>query len=154
MRRLSAISLFLIITCTMVPTGRAAAQESDAPVDKAHAKKLADIRTLMDITKAGAMGEAVAQNMIPSFQNMLPQVPAEFWVEFGKEIDGDTLAELVVPIYDRNLDIGMTQITDAGLAHLAEFSQQRRLGLFATNVTDEGVANLEAALPELDVFNP
>jgi hypothetical protein len=60
----------------------------------------------------------------------------------------------VVPIYDRNLDIGMTQITDAGLAHLAEFSQQRRLGLFATNVTDEGVANLEAALPELDVFNP
>jgi hypothetical protein len=45
------------------------------------------------------------------------------------------------------LSLYRTQITDAGLAHLAGLAYLRRLVVGRTHVTDEGVKKLQQALP-------
>jgi hypothetical protein len=45
------------------------------------------------------------------------------------------------------LQLGYTQVTDAGLEHLKGLNQLRALGLESTKVTDEGVKKLQQALP-------
>ena len=50
------------------------------------------------------------------------------------------------------LNLAGTQVTDAGLAHLAKFTQLRRLNLSRTKVTAKGLGHL-AALKELKVLN-
>jgi Leucine-rich repeat (LRR) protein len=41
------------------------------------------------------------------------------------------------------LGVGRTQITDAGLAHLAGLTNLETLSLFGTHITDAGLAHLE-----------
>lgn len=72
-----------------------------APVEDA-AAKAADIRRLMEITGAAALGQQVIDQMLPQFQQMAPEVPAAFWESFRAEIDTDALIEALVPIYAKH----------------------------------------------------
>jgi hypothetical protein len=73
------------------------------PTDAKHAKKLDDIRALLELTDAGAMGERTAQALLGQFPSMLPDVPQTFWIELAADMNGQDMVELVVPIYDRHL---------------------------------------------------
>ena len=50
------------------------------------------------------------------------------------------------------LELGDTQITDAGLEHLKGLTSLQILGLAGTQVTDAGVKDLEKALPDVCIL--
>jgi uncharacterized protein len=60
------------------------------------------IRELMEETGAGQLGVQLINNVIATYRKDVPSVPAEFWVEFSKEINPNELIELVVPIYAKH----------------------------------------------------
>jgi hypothetical protein len=47
--------------------------------------------------------------------------------------------------------LGGTNVTDAGLVHLAKLTRLRWLSLVATPVTDQGVKRLRQALPNCEI---
>ncbi len=51
----------------------------------------------------------------------------------------------------RDLCLQGTQITDAGLKHLAGLTQLRELHLENTQIMDDGVKKLRQALPKCDI---
>ncbi|MGI8979237.1 MAG: hypothetical protein ACR2FY_08430 [Pirellulaceae bacterium] len=50
------------------------------------------------------------------------------------------------------LSLQDTQISDAGLVHLARLTNLRSLDLRNTQVTGEGVNGLQRALPHLEIY--
>ena len=60
-----------------------------------------DIKELLVLTGSAQLGKQVASQMFDSFEKMYPQVPAEFWNEFKKEMKTDDLINLMVPIYKK-----------------------------------------------------
>jgi hypothetical protein len=50
------------------------------------------------------------------------------------------------------LNLNGTQVTDAGLPHIAPLTQLRELLLVDTKVSDEGVAKLKQALPDCEIY--
>jgi uncharacterized protein len=82
------------------PAGDAQADEAAPAIDP---EKAADIRRLLELTGSAALGKQVAAQMLVSLRKMAPEVPAEFWQEFERELRFDEVIELVVPIYDRHL---------------------------------------------------
>jgi internalin A len=51
----------------------------------------------------------------------------------------------------RDLYLGNTRITNAGLKHLKGLSHLRALCLNGTQVTDEGIKDLQQALPDCKI---
>ena len=72
-------------------------------VQPANAEKVRDIRRLLDLTGAGNLGGQVMDQLLGSFKQSNPAVPARFWDDLRGELDAGQLTELVVPIYDRHL---------------------------------------------------
>ena len=70
------------------------------------AEKRKDIKRLMVLTGAGDIGIQVMNQMVASFKQSLPQVPAAFWDDFKEEINPDALIDLCIPIYDKHLSHG------------------------------------------------
>lgn len=66
-------------------------------------EKVRDIRRLLDLTGAGNLGAQVMDQMLASFKQSNPAVPAKFWDDLRTEMNVGQLTELVVPIYDRHL---------------------------------------------------
>ncbi len=62
------------------------------------------------------------------------------------------LAKLPVPAAPFGLYLVGTEVTDAGLKHLAELKQLRGLDLRETKVTAKGKADLKKALPKLKII--
>lgn len=63
--------------------------------------KIGNIKTLLEITGSGKLGVQVVQNMLTNFKQRLPDVPEEFWSNFMKEVNPETLTTMVIPIYDK-----------------------------------------------------
>lgn len=61
------------------------------------------IRELLRLTGAADMGKQVMDQMLESLRRM-PNLPEGFIDRFKREARPDELIELIVPIYDRNLD--------------------------------------------------
>ena len=53
----------------------------------------------------------------------------------------------------RMLDLGSTQITDAGLKEVAKLQKLEGLNLQNTQITDAGVAELKKALPKCGILS-
>jgi hypothetical protein len=51
------------------------------------------------------------------------------------------------------LDLGETDVSDAGLVHLKGLANLKELGLYRTKVTDAGVRELQLALPGLFIVS-
>ena len=72
-----------------------------AKPDAAEAKR-ADIRKLMELTGAGTMGKQVADQMLLTLSQTMPDVPAEVWKSFGDALNAQELVDMVVPIYEKH----------------------------------------------------
>ena len=61
-------------------------------------------------------------------------------------------AELPVPPVAFELDLGNTEVTDAGLKELAGLKSLQALVLSDTSVTDTGLKELQEALPSCQII--
>jgi hypothetical protein len=66
------------------------------------AGKESDIRKLLALTKAGEIGTQVASQMIEQMRGSMPQVPDQFWEDFKRGMDPNSLIDLIIPIYSRH----------------------------------------------------
>jgi hypothetical protein len=62
-----------------------------------------DIRRLMQLTNQAQLGAQVVKQVLETFKNTMPNVPANFWSEFSNEVKADELVEKIIPVYDKNL---------------------------------------------------
>lgn len=67
--------------------------------------KSVHIRKLLEITGAAKTGVQMAQSMIGSFKKNYPNVTDDFWDDFSKELNADTLTEMIIPIYEKHYTI-------------------------------------------------
>ena len=99
---------FCLIACFTAGSTVVADDKTDSKgkeTDKKEAvdpKLSADIRKLLKVSGQGELGIQAMGQMIGSFKQAMPHVPAEFWDEFMKEVDADDLVDLVVPIYAKH----------------------------------------------------
>lgn len=105
----SAVALALLLAVSPAYAGKKkapppepppAAAPAEPPIDPAFE---ADIRKLLAVTGAGALGQQVMDQMFTALKPMAPALPPEFWDDVKKEMNADELVELVVPIYARHL---------------------------------------------------
>lgn len=97
-----------------------AASLASSPISR---EKEREIRKLLEITGT-AMPEMMDQ-MMAQLRKALPNVPAEFWDEFRKEINIDELITLMTPVYDRHMSLEDIKAANAFFAtpagkHFAE----------------------------------
>lgn len=59
------------------------------------------IRNLLKITKTDQLAIQGMDQMISMFKNSNSDVSTQFWDEFKKEVDVNSLIDLMVPIYDK-----------------------------------------------------
>lgn len=77
-------------------------QKKGGDSDEINKAKRKDIRKLMKVSGSGKIGIQMMNTMLGQFKRMMPDVPEKFWEEFAKEVDEDSLIELIVPIYDKH----------------------------------------------------
>lgn len=112
-----AVNVFAQSTTTKPGAAGTPAQTKSASTKaKTGAKKTADIKTLLTLTKSGELAVSMMQEMINAYRQNLPQVPEEFWTKFAKKVKTEDLMEMLVPIYDRHL-------THADVTSLIDFFQ-------------------------------
>lgn len=103
-----ALTLLLLVLLTIVsfPTvnyAQDAAPAAAAPQPSGDPAKIADIRKLISLTGGDKVGEQMIDQMIRSFSAYNPNIPAEFWDEFKKNIDTNKINEMNIPVYDKYL---------------------------------------------------
>ncbi len=95
---------FIIIFLLSLPFFPISAQNSGKQeVPKENSTKIRDIKRMMEISGSGDLGMQVLTNMIDSYKKSLPNIPQTFWDNFIKEVNAESLVELVIPIYDKYL---------------------------------------------------
>lgn len=89
----TSLTLLLLVVafCT------AAAQQQ--PI--ADTAKQQDILKLLRVSGSAELGIQVMDQMMMSFEEILPDVPAEFWADFRNEVKAEDLLDMMVPIYDK-----------------------------------------------------
>jgi len=95
------LTLALFVALSLVSFQMASfAQEAAPASDPA---KIADIRKLISLTGGDKVGEQMIDQMIKSFSAYNPNIPAEFWTEFKKDVDTNKITEMNIPVYDKYL---------------------------------------------------
>lgn len=74
---------------------------ADAPQPSAKEVKA---RELLVLLRTGDTAMQAIDGMMVSMKDAMPQVPAEYWDSFKKQIKPDEFIELLVPIYAANLE--------------------------------------------------
>ncbi len=80
-----------------------AAPAAAAPQASGDPAKIADIRKLISLTGGDKVGEQMIDQMIKSFSAYNPNIPADFWTDFKKNIDVNKINEMNIPVYDKYL---------------------------------------------------
>ena len=103
MKRFFARFLFVGVFALPVLAQTSARPSATAPAATSSDQeaKRADIRKLIELTGAANISAQVMQQIIGPLRDGFPDVPAEFWDSFTKEIRSDELIDFIVPIYDR-----------------------------------------------------
>lgn len=99
MKKTLTLSLLLLLAVCSFPAVNFAAD----PVASGDPAKIADIRKLISLTGGDKVGEQMIDQMIKSFSAYNPNIPAEFWADFKKDIDTNKITEMNVPVYDKYL---------------------------------------------------
>jgi uncharacterized protein len=89
----------LILVFALLPTLAFAQKKMDPAKEK-------DIRHLLELTGAATLGAQVMNQMLQTFRQTMPNVPADFWPELQKELNPNELVERVIPVYDKQLNGG------------------------------------------------
>lgn len=63
----------------------------------------ADIRKLLELTGAAAMGQQMMDQMMASMKPMMGGAGDAFWEDFRKEVDANELVNRIVPVYAAHL---------------------------------------------------
>lgn len=89
----TSLTLLLLVVafCT------AAAQQQ--PV--ADTAKHQDILKLLRVSGSSELGIQVMDQLMMTFEEILPDVPTEFWADFRNEVKAEDLLDMMVPIYDK-----------------------------------------------------
>jgi hypothetical protein len=66
---------------------------------------LATARELLEMSGGGKLGARVIEQLISTFKQRLPDVPTAFWDELGKEMNGNDLVTLAVPVYTKHFTV-------------------------------------------------
>ena len=105
MKKVLILLAFLLLTVCSYPAVNFAedAAPAAAPQASGDPAKLADIRKLISLTGGDKVGEQMIEQMIKSFSAYNPNIPAEFWNEFKKNIDVNKINEMNIPVYDKYL---------------------------------------------------
>jgi hypothetical protein len=82
------------------PPATGSAKAATGP--ESSAAKDADIRRLLALTGATAMGEQVLDQMMAVQQRGNPEVPAEIWKELRASLDARELSDLIAGVWDRH----------------------------------------------------
>ena len=82
------------------------------------------VKELLQVTGAGDMAVQMMEQMIPSMKRMMPDAPEAFWVEFSKQVDGDELEDMVIPVYQKHLT---QEDVDAQLVFLKSDAGQKMI---------------------------
>lgn len=64
--------------------------------------KIKHIQQFMEITGSGKLGMQVLTNVTAAYKNIYPDAGSEFWDEFIKEVNPQTLVDMVIPVYEKN----------------------------------------------------
>ena len=65
--------------------------------------KAADIRKFLVLTGSVRAGMQSLDQMLQSYQSIMPQVPPEFWRAYRDGFDESALIDIMVPVYDKHL---------------------------------------------------
>ena len=106
MNKKLTLALFVALSLVSFQTvSRAADAPAAAPAKAADSspEKIADIRKLISLTGGDKVGEQMIDQMIKSFSAYNPNIPADFWAEFKKDVDTNKITEMNVPVYDKYL---------------------------------------------------
>lgn len=60
-----------------------------------------DIYRLLELTGSAKIGIQAMNQMLVSYKQAMPSVPNEFWEEFMKEVDEQSLINLIIPVYKK-----------------------------------------------------
>lgn len=89
-------------TASAPKQGTARSAPAATAQDAGSVAKNADIRRLLTLTGATAMGEQVLDQMMLLQQRNNPDVPAEIWKELRGSLDAGELGELIAGVWDRH----------------------------------------------------
>ncbi|MBP6343574.1 MAG: DUF2059 domain-containing protein [Candidatus Omnitrophica bacterium] len=105
MKKVLSLMLLSLLTVSFPAVNYAqdAAPAAAAPQASGDPAKIADIRKLISLTGGDKVGEQMIDQMIKSFSAYNPNIPAEFWNEFKKNIDLNKINEMNIPVYDKYL---------------------------------------------------
>lgn len=95
--------LVLVLLCGLMPASYSQ-----------FSSKTENVKRLLELTGARKLGVQVAQALVNSFKQNGSTAPDEFWDEFLKEMDSDTLINMTVPIYEK-------YYSDAEIKQLIDF---------------------------------
>jgi len=97
MKKLS-VFIAALIACSMLTLPLLAVDSAD----NTPAKK-ADIQKLIKMTGQCELASMMLDQMIKTFKQTMPQVPEKFWTDFKAEAQDDSLSQLYIPIYEKNM---------------------------------------------------
>ena len=110
MKKKLTLSLLLLLAVCSFPAvnfaqdaAPVAAPVAAAPQPSGDPAKIADIRRLISLTGGDKVGEQMIDQMIKSFSAYNPNIPAEFWADFKKDVDTNKITEMNIPVYDKYL---------------------------------------------------
>ena len=100
-------SLFALAALCVSLVGCAHAAQCEAPASLASAQSDTtfeeDIRQLMDMTNALALGKQVGGALVTALNSQYPQVPPEFWQKLSDELTTERFLKVMVPVYEKHL---------------------------------------------------
>lgn len=64
------------------------------------------IREMLILMRSGELGLQVLDQMIETMKRTMPGAPEEFWTSFRQKVKAEELVDLLVPVYDKNLEAG------------------------------------------------
>ena len=102
-KTLTLALLLLLAVCSFPAVNFAADAPAAAPAASGDPAKIADIRKLISLTGGDKVGEQMIDQMIKSFSAYNPNIPAEFWADFKKDVDTNKITEMNIPVYDKYL---------------------------------------------------
>lgn len=88
-------------TATAQETEHVQPQPTEQTETAAQTEKQKDIMKLLQLSGSGELAVQVMDQLLGTFEKVLPQVPQQVWDDFRKEINSDDLLKLVAPSYDK-----------------------------------------------------
>jgi hypothetical protein len=93
---------FLALTICALFAAAAFAEEAKTKPESA---KVKNIRKILELTRTRELQLQLLRRLAGELKKMTPDAPASLWDDFIEEASkGDTLIEIIIPIYDKYLD--------------------------------------------------